>query len=62
MTTVWLSSPRSTFRVDVDDDMVITKAAPICWKWKGRNVNDLIRYFRIDKVEVLNDESEAACL
>lgn len=49
----WLSSRTATFVVEVDENEIIVKTAPICWKWKGKYLQDLIKYFRIDKYEVL---------
>ncbi len=49
--TLWLSSPKVTFSVDVDEYGFIVKCAPICWRWKGKAVEDLIKYFNIDRVE-----------
>ncbi len=48
---LWLSSLRSTFCVTIDEDGFIIKTAPICWKWKLKPVEDLIKYFHIDRVE-----------
>ena len=60
MKTYWLSSPKSTFCVKVDDDGMITKTAPICWKWKNKFLDDLIKYFHVDRVEELDEEKEMA--
>jgi hypothetical protein len=49
--TLWLSGPKATFRVDVDENGWIIKAAPIAWRWKGQHMDDLIRYFNIEKIE-----------
>jgi hypothetical protein len=54
MRTLWLSSPKLTFFVMVDKDDYIVKPAPICWKWKGRHISELIKYFGVDRVEELH--------
>ena len=56
MKILWLSSPKATFVVEVDEEGFIIKPAPICWKWRGKPIEDLIKYFHIDRVEEIQDE------
>jgi hypothetical protein len=51
MKTLWLSSPRATFSVTINNEGRIIEAAPICWFWMNQHIDDLIKYFKIDKVE-----------
>lgn len=53
---LWLSSPYVTFVVEVDEDGLITKPAPICWKWRKRPVEDLIKQFHIDCIEEIKQK------
>jgi len=58
MKALWLSSPRATFCIEVDEDGLITKTAPICWQWRKKFVGDLIEAFHIDRVEELDESSD----
>ena len=49
----YLSSSRATFYAETNDNGIITKVAPIAWRFKGQHINRLIKYFRIDRQEVI---------
>ena len=49
---LWVSSKRATFRVDVRDNIIIS-AAPIARKFIGQPLDNLKRFFGIDRIEEL---------
>jgi hypothetical protein len=42
--TIWVSSPRMTFAVDIDKDGIITEAAPIARVFIGQHIKRLRRW------------------
>jgi len=54
---VWLSGPSATFVVGVDEDGLVSKPAPICWRWRLRPVQDVVDYFKIVDVVELEIDS-----
>lgn len=50
MTHKWyLSAPSATFYVETNECGIVTKTAPIAWRFKGQHVDRLKKYFRVTK-------------
>lgn len=53
MKTLWLTCPRATFTVDIDNTGKITWAAPIARHWIHQHIDDLVKCFQVDNIEEL---------
>jgi hypothetical protein len=50
-----LSGPKATFCVSVKDN-IITKSAPIAWRFKGQHIEKLLGWFYIDSIHRLGEK------
>ena len=45
MKAYWVCTSLATFLIEIDENGIITKTAPIAWKWKGKYLDDFLAHW-----------------
>jgi hypothetical protein len=53
---LWVSGTFATFVITIDEEGTIIKSAPIGRKFIGQHLDNLIKFFKVDRIEILREE------